>query len=139
MTGDRIISTLIGLVGAVSNNGKTEQTDAVVREALLHRNDPTKEEQLVQKIRELKDVIAPDCATCKMPCGNTSDYDMTQFYSAEEGVLVAKKELLETICSVITNNEQVTDNIYRGIAYLGYPVTPEDCERIREEIIEQYA
>ena len=37
MTGDRIISALIGLVGAVSNNGKTEQTDVVVREALLHR------------------------------------------------------------------------------------------------------
>lgn len=34
MTGDRIISALIGLVGAVSNNGKTEQTDVVVREAL---------------------------------------------------------------------------------------------------------
>ena len=122
MTGDRIISALIGLVGAVSNNGKNEQTDAVV-----------------QKIHELKDVIAPDCATCKMPCGNTSDYDMTQFYSADESVLAAKKELLETLCTVLANNEQVTDNIYRGIAYLGYPVTPEDCERIREEIIEQYA
>ena len=139
MTDDRIISALIGLVGAVSNNGKTEQTDVVVREALLHRNDPTMEESLVQKIHELKNVIAPDCATCKMPCGNTSDYDMTQFYSADESVLAAKKELLETICTVLTNNEQVTDNIYRGIAYLGYPVTPEDCERIREGIIEQYA
>lgn len=31
MTGGRIISALIGLVGAVSNNGKNEQTDAVVR------------------------------------------------------------------------------------------------------------
>ena len=30
MTGDRIISALIGLVGAVSNNGKTEQTDVVM-------------------------------------------------------------------------------------------------------------
>ena len=125
MTGDRIISALIGLVGAVSNNGKTEQTDVVVREALLHRNDPTMEESLVQKIHELKNVIAPDC--------------VTQFYSAQESVLAAKKELLETICTVLANNEQVTDNIYRGIAYLGYPVTPEDCERIREEIIEQYA
>ena len=139
MTGDRIISVLIGLVGAVSNNGKTEQTDVVVREALLHRNDPTMEESLVQKIHELKDVIAPDCVTCKMPCGNTSDYDMTQFYSADESVLAAKKKLLETLCTVLANNEQVTDNIYRGTAYLGYPVPPEDCERIREEIIEQYA
>ena len=49
--------------------------------------------------------------------------------------LISKKELLETICTVLANNEQVTDNIYRGIAYLGYPVTPEDCEKIRAEII----
>ncbi len=34
MQGDSIISALIGLVGAVSNNGKTEQTDSVIREAL---------------------------------------------------------------------------------------------------------
>ena len=27
MQGDRIISALIGLVGAMSNNGKTERTD----------------------------------------------------------------------------------------------------------------
>ena len=33
MQGDSIISALIGLVGAVSNNGKTEQTDSVIREA----------------------------------------------------------------------------------------------------------
>ena len=33
MQGDRIISALIGLVGAMSNNGKTERTDSVVREA----------------------------------------------------------------------------------------------------------
>ena len=30
MQGDRIISALIGLVGAVSNNGKTERTDCPV-------------------------------------------------------------------------------------------------------------
>ena len=35
MQGDRIISALIGLVGAMSNNGKTERTDSVVREAFL--------------------------------------------------------------------------------------------------------
>lgn len=33
MTGDKVISALIGLVGAVSNNGRTEQTDEVIREA----------------------------------------------------------------------------------------------------------
>ena len=35
MQGDRIISALIDLVGAMSNNGITERTDSVVREAFL--------------------------------------------------------------------------------------------------------
>ena len=39
MQGDSIISALIGLVGAVSNNGKTEQTDRVIREAFLCLTD----------------------------------------------------------------------------------------------------
>ena len=30
------LSALIGLAGAVSNNGKTDDTDAIVRQALLH-------------------------------------------------------------------------------------------------------
>ena len=43
MQGDRIISALIGLVGAMSNNGKTERTDSVVRDCLLiHISEPTR-------------------------------------------------------------------------------------------------
>lgn len=50
----------------------------------------------------------------------------------------SKQMLLETLCTVLKNKEQVTDDIYRGIAYLGYPVTAEDCEKICAKIIEQY-
>lgn len=32
----KTLSALIGLEGAESNNGKTEATDAIVRQALLH-------------------------------------------------------------------------------------------------------
>lgn len=46
MQGDSIISALIGLVGAVSNNGKTEQTDSVIREAFLCLTDAGSEEEM---------------------------------------------------------------------------------------------
>ena len=35
MQGEQMISALIGLVGAVSNNGRTEHTDGVIRRAFL--------------------------------------------------------------------------------------------------------
>ena len=60
MQGDRIISALIDLVGAMSNNGKTERTDSVVREAFLRLTDGDSEEETVQKIHAEKFAIAPD-------------------------------------------------------------------------------
>lgn len=138
MTGDKVIGALIGLVGAVSNNGRTEQTDEVIREAFLHLREPDREEEMVKQIHEVKNEIAPDCAVCKNPCGNTSDYDMTQFYAADEKVIAAKQELIETICGVMEEAGEITDSVYRGIAYLGYPVQPEECEELQQDIRKDY-
>lgn len=138
MTGDKVISALIGLVGAVSNNGRTEQTDEVIREAFLHLREPDRDEDMVRQIHTVKNVVAPDCAVCKNPCGNTSDYDMTQFYGADEKVVGAKQKLIETICGVMKESGEMTDSVYRGIAYLGYPVQPEECEELQQEIQEVY-
>ena len=76
MQGEKVISALIGLTGAVANNGKTEHTDQVVREAVLQLSDSSREAELVEKIHTEKLRIAPDCATCTHPCGNTSDYEI---------------------------------------------------------------
>lgn len=134
MQGDRIISALIGLVGAVSNNGKTKQTDSVIREAFLQLTDAGSEEETVQRIHTEKLTIAPDCATCQNPCGNTSDYDMTQFYRAEEKIIAAKRNLIETIRQKLSSSETVPETVYRGIAYLGYDLEPEAYAQIQSEI-----
>lgn len=133
--GDSIISALIGLVGAVSNNGKTEQTDSVIREAFLCLTDTGSEEEMVQKIHAEKFSIAPDCATCLNPCGNTSDYDMAQFYAADAKVISAKRDLVETVCKKLGSSENVPEDVYQGIAYLGYDLEPEAYAQIRQKII----
>ena len=135
MQGDSIISALIGLVGAVSNNGKTEQTDRVIREAFLCLKDAGSEEEIVQKIHAEKFIIAPDCATCLNPCGNTSDYDMAQFYAADAKVITAKRDLTEAICKKMSLSENVPEDVYQGIAYLGYDLEPEAYTQIQQKII----
>ena len=70
MQGDSIISALIGLVGAVSNNGKTEQTDSVIREAFLCLKDADSEEEMVQKIHAEKFIIAPEDYRGRDPDGS---------------------------------------------------------------------
>ena len=134
MQGDRIISALIGLVGAVSNNGKTKETDGVIREAFLRLPDAGREEETVKKIHAEKFTIAPDCATCLNPCGNTSDYDMTQFYGADAKIIAAKRELIEAIREKLSSSETVPEAVYQGIAYLGYDLEPESYEQIQEKM-----
>ncbi len=134
MQGDRIISALIGLVGAVSNNGKTKQTDSVIREAFLRLTDAGSGEATVEKIHTEKFIIAPDCAICRNPCGNTSDYDMTQFYGADAKVIAAKRDLIEAIRQKLSSSETVPEAVYQGIAYLGYDLEPEAYAQIQSEI-----
>ena len=137
MQGDNIISALIGLVGAVSNNGKTEQTDQVIREAFLHLTDQNSGKVMVQKIHEEKFHIAPDCATCLNPCGNTSDYNMTQYYAADTEIIEAKQQLVLAIRNRLLSSTPAADipeTVYRGIAYLGYALEPEAYEKIVQEL-----
>ena len=135
MQGDSIISALIGLVGAVSNNEKTEQTDSVIREAFLRLKDADSEEEMVQKIHAEKFAIAPDCANCLNPCGNTSDYDMAQFYAADVKVISAKRDLIETVCKKLGSSENIPEDVYQGIAYLGYDLEPEAYTQIQQKIM----
>ena len=135
MRGDSIISALIGLVGAVSNNGKTEQTDSVIREAFLRLTDGDSEEETVQKIHAEKFTIAPDCTTCLNPCGNTSDYDMAQFYAADAKIITAKKNLIEAIREKLSASETVPEAVYQGIAYLGYDLELEAYAQLQEKIM----
>ncbi len=134
MQGDSIISALIGLTGAVSNNGRTEETDQVIREAFLEMENGDKEEEIVQKIHMVKNAIAPDCAVCKNPCGNTSDYDMKQYYDVGQQVLTEKQKLIKTIQKKLQATENITEDIYRGIAYLGYRLEPKQYQELRIEL-----
>lgn len=122
MRGEQMISALIGLVGAVSNNGKTQQTDGVIRKAFSKIQNSGSEQEIVEAVHREKFAISPDCATCKNPCGNTSDYDMDWFHKANESIQNRKLELIRTIGDYLESvqEEKLPDLIYQGIAYLGY-------------------
>ena len=129
----KILSALIGLCGAVSNNGKTENTDRVVLEAILSKEP----EDAVRRIHEEKHKISPDCASCPAPCGNTSDGDLSRWNEAPESVRKRKEEVMaalervafakaeamtkataENFCG--TRKLTVPDVVYRAISWLGY-------------------
>lgn len=102
MREDKIISALIGLVGACGNNPKTAGTDSLLIKALAFPllcpgYDDKALQEIVDGIHSEKNSVAPDCAVCKAPCGNTSDYDMRRIYEADDGIRKAKLQILERL------------------------------------------
>lgn len=104
---DKIISALIGLVGACDNNPKTENTDRLVIKALATMQDANAAKDMIGEIREEKNRISPGCAVCKAPCGNTSDYDMRRIYNA-------KDEVRKTKLHIVSEIEETAEYVYRN-------------------------
>lgn len=124
---ERIVSTLVGLAGACGNNGKTEQTDAVVLHALLNCYAPEDGDTIVAAITREKYSISPNCETCLTPCGNTSDYAMELFHEDKE-LKTIKEELMKATVALATRlhnagKTELPEEIYQAISYFGYALS----------------
>ena len=162
MEENRIVSALIGLVGACNNNPKTENTDHVIIKALAFtlrqsEADDGTLQALIEEIYAEKYTIAPGCATCRTPCGNTSDYDMNRIYNAEADIrnlklkiLTVLKELAADLYKtqkVVLMSEESMEIFYKALAYISFDMGKEGLltllkevqdtvEKIKEEIQE---
>ncbi len=135
MDNPKIISALIGLCGAIGNNGKTAQTDGIVMRALLAPDS----EEIVSSIHQEKFTVSPNCATCQFPCGNTSDYDMDRFYDATREEIQSKLEMLKELKNLVRrlqkeNRTRLPDAAYQAIACLGYGLAAESYRKLTEEL-----
>ena len=123
MQGEVIISALIGLAGACNNNPKTEKTDRVLLKALATNGDEAAQKEVLNGIRAEKNAVAPDCAVCSNPCGNTSDYDMARLYAAAEEIRETKLQILsalrQTAAMLLNAPETEIDLFYKALLYVG--------------------
>ena len=139
MPQEKVISALVGLVGACNNNPKTENTDMLILNALSASTDS---EKWVDAIHAEKFLISPGCATCATPCGNTSDYDMDRIHSAPSEVRNLKQKIMVEICKLATcisqNSVAKTDEnmplFYKTLSYVGYDVSEQTLLALLEEI-----
>jgi len=95
---DELLGALIGLARATTSEPKTEDTDEVLNAGLRLAAQPDATEERLQRmlviVRTEKHRVAPNCATCAMPCGNTSDYDLTRLWNAQERIRELKLQML---------------------------------------------
>ena len=140
MKQEEVLGALVGLTGAISNNGKTVDTDRIVARALNSYDY----EMTTREIHEEKNRIAPDCSTCKTPCGSTADCDMRRFWECEEPVKRHKQEILEQLREIATDylsrmdgtaeNSALPDACYRAIGNLGWPMDESACQKVLLEL-----
>lgn len=128
----KIVSALVGLAGAVQNNGRTENTDAVVRRALLCV-DGGSSDQVVETIHREKFTLSPNCATCTMPCGNTSDYDMENWDAQDPELRLLKEKLVSRLAG-LAQEEVLPDVVYKAIQYIGFDLAPESYLALLKEL-----
>ena len=156
MKEDRIISALIGLVGACNNNPKTADTDGLVIKALAFpllcpEYGDREIQEIVNDIYLEKNAIAPGCASCTVPCGNTSDYDMRRIYEADDGIRNAKlrvlaklRELAAYVCQwqrTGTTRCMNSGFFYKALSYVSYDMDEaallgllDEAEKIERDI-----
>ena len=157
---DKIVGALVGLAGACNNNPKTENTDTVVIKALAFPLlNPQAEadalQEMTEEIYSEKYAVAPGCATCQSPCGNTSDYNMNRIYNAEDSIRILKLQLLSDLQNLawdLYRNDKTNllpqesmELFYKVLIYISFDMekegllafleeTRESIRKIRKEI-----
>lgn len=95
---DELLGALVGLARAITSEPKTDGTDEVLNAGLRLLAQPDVPEEKLQRmltiVRTEKHRVAPNCATCAMPCGNTTDYDLTRLWNAPQAVRTLKLRML---------------------------------------------
>ena len=121
---DRLLGALIGLSHTIVNEPKTEDTDRVLASGLRLASDPDAGLDALRRmtaiVREEKHRVAPNCATCAMPCGNTSDYDMSRLWNAPEDIRTLKLRILNSLFRLAQNrpSEETVPVIDQGLFVL---------------------
>ena len=138
----KLIGALIGLAKACNVHLKTENTDGIIIKSLasifpLEENG----EELLQRVREEKLAVAPDCATCFAPCGNTDEYEL-QASGISETVRDLKFQLLNVsheiasgmVSYTINSTEENISLLYKALCVVSYDVDEERVQTVLKEL-----
>lgn len=124
---EKLVSALIGLVRAMEGNESlvTNDTERLILDALATLYDGSLNERsleyFISEIRREKNRLCPACSLCAMPCGRTSDYDMSNLKKNEEAIREKKLEVLSKIEKAAKHGGKEINNklLYKALYYIG--------------------
>ena len=114
---DTLLGALVGLARSTVNEPKTEDTDRILAAGLRLAADPEAAESALLRMTDIveteKHRVAPNCASCAMPCGNTSNYDLARLWGAPAEICALKVRLLSAVC--VLAGQKTTAQIQKEI------------------------
>lgn len=137
---DELTGALIGLAKSCGNHQKLPTTTRIIVEGLFATiTDGESKSQvlmeMMKKVREEKNKVAPNCSSCLSVCGNTSDYDMKEIWKAEEDIRSLKSLILFGLRGVAAytydamasgfEDEAVDYFFYKALSIISYDLTVE--------------
>ena len=137
---DQLTGALVGLARTCVSNEKTPDTDRLLLAGLAATmgEDPEELQGWVNRIREEKHRVAPNCAFCAAPCGNTSDYDLARLWNAEPAVRDAKIQMLaglrQLAALIQTAASEELELIYRALYLLAEDWEAEELLSVAGEL-----
>ena len=124
---DTLMGAIIGLARATEGNEDliTESTDRTMQDALAMAidADETALFDMLDRIRDEKRKLVPNCFDCAMPCGRTSDFDMNMLANETPTLQKAKIELLALLQALAKNaplDAQTMRIFYQALNFIGY-------------------
>ena len=113
---DVLLGALSGLARATTSEPKTEATDDILcaglRLAARPDADAVSLRRMVDIVHAEKQHVAPNCATCAMPCGNTADYDLARLWAAPEPVRTCKLQLLDALFALAQRRTRTPEMLF---------------------------
>ena len=139
---DTLMGAIIGLARATEGNEDliTESTDRTMQDALAMAidADETALFDMLDRIRDEKRKLVPNCFDCAMPCGRTSDFDMNMLANETPALQKAKIELLALLQALAKNaplDAQTMRIFYQALNFIGYDgATTEQIYKLAEKL-----
>ena len=157
---DKLLGALIGLAKSTANTAPVESTLETLVDglALLYREKENlcveddannsalncELAQMTDRVHEEKFKLVPDCALCKSPCGNTSDYDASLFRESQASNQELNLEIiagLEKIAYSIRQkkaelslDDDISGLLFRALAVTGFDWAENDLLELKAEV-----
>ena len=148
---DELMGALVGIARAVNGNEhllKSEIT-ALVLEGLaapLTKCNYSEEylKNLLVQAEEAKRKLVPDCFVCVNSCGRTANYNMSNFWQAENDVRRAKALIIYAMRTIAVfagrarklncPNSELENLLYKGLFIIGEDLAVEDLMSVALEL-----